>query len=246
MNELTIVIPTSPIPSHPDTAILAETLDSVRHHLPAAEIIVMFDGVRTEQEDMRADYVEFTRQALWLLDKRYKPAVPILCGTHQHQTGMMRAALVEIRTDLLMFVEHDTPLTDGFIDWDGITDFVVGGGSHLVRFYHEAVLQPAHTHMQHGTEHGHYQRTSQWSQRPHVAATEFYRRIMDTCFTSGSKSFIEDKMHGVCDEAFKLGGMDGLDDYRLHIYTPDGDSIQRSSHSDGRAGGAKFDDSQTF
>ena len=42
---ITIIVPVSPIASHPDTAILAETIESIRYHHPTAEIFLTFDGV---------------------------------------------------------------------------------------------------------------------------------------------------------------------------------------------------------
>jgi hypothetical protein len=65
---ITVVIPVSPIKSHPDTAILDETLDSVRYHHPTAEIILTFDGIREEQSRRWHDYEEFIRRALWRAD----------------------------------------------------------------------------------------------------------------------------------------------------------------------------------
>ena len=65
MDNLTAIIPTSPIKSHPDTSIIEETIKSIRHHLPDSEIIVTFDGVREEQEDLLEEYTEFKKQMLW-------------------------------------------------------------------------------------------------------------------------------------------------------------------------------------
>lgn len=245
-SDITVVIPTSPIPSHPDTAVLEETLASARHHVHDAEIIVTFDGVRAEQGDQAVDYAEYIRRALWLLDKQFQPVVPWVCSTHQHQTGMMHTALKLTRTPLLLYMEHDTPLvTDEPIHWDLISRFILSGESHLVRFHHEARIPEEHQHMMHGLENVLYERTRQWSQRPHLASTDFYRHIMGKCFTPHANSFIEDRMHGVVDEAFHVAGMHGLNKYRLHIYTPDG-NIKRSYHTDGRAGGSKWDESQVF
>ena len=42
---VTVLIPVSPIPSHPSTEVLDVTIDSIRTRLPDAEIIIMFDGV---------------------------------------------------------------------------------------------------------------------------------------------------------------------------------------------------------
>lgn len=244
---ITVVVPVSPIKSHPDTAILDETLASIRHHLPKAEIFLTFDGVRKEQEHRRRDYNEFIRRALWNADHKYGPVLPFLFDDHMHQSGMMRAALAEIDTPLLMYVEQDTPLvTDEVIGWRGIKDIITSGVSNVVRLYHEGVLQPEHAHLMHGTDCLQFIRTSQWSQRPHVASTAYYRRIMDSHFTTEAKSFIEDRMYGVLEEAYKRDRDLGWHQHRIHIYDPGMGNMKRSYHTDGRAGEAKYDDSQVY
>jgi hypothetical protein len=245
---ITVVIPVSPIKSHPDTSVLDETLQSVRHHLPDAELIVTFDGIREQHEHRRTDYDEFTRRALWRLDKHYGNVCPLgPYDEHLHQTGMMRTALEEIRTPLVLYVESDTPLvTDEKIDFDQITEFITAGQSNLVRLSHEAHILEPHRHMFHGTEcDGLFTRTSQWSQRPHIASVAYYRRILANHFTPNAKSFLEDQMHGVLDEAYRVDGIAGWMQHRVHMYTPSG-NIKRSWHSDGRAGEPKFAETQTF
>lgn len=250
---ITAVVPISPIKSHPDTVILAETVESIRHWLPTAEIFLTFDGVRKEQAKRRTDYEEFIRRALELADWKWRNVVPFIFDEHQHQTGMLRSAIDEIRTPLLMYVEQDTPLvTDEPIDFDVITDTITAGQSNLVRLYHEGVLQPEHQHLMHGFEmdaddnYDLFIRTSQWSQRPHIASVAYYRRILDAHFTPGARSFIEDKMHSVLDEAYRVDDLLGWMQHRVHIYNPAGDNKKRSYHTDGRAGEPKWDDRQVF
>lgn len=247
LSGVTVIVPVSPIASHPETHILEETIASVRHHLPDSEIILTFDGVRPEQEDRRQDYEEAIRRTLWLADHAWGNVCPFIHDSHRHQSGMMRAALDEVRTPLLLYVESDTPLvTDELIAWPAITEFILSGQSNLVRLSHESHLLPAHSHMHHGTDHaGLFTRTSQYSARPHVAAVAYYRRCLDSYFTPHARSFLEDRLHGVVDEAWNTDGMAGWNQHRLHIYTPEG-NIKRSWHSDGRAGEAKFDDTQVF
>lgn len=243
---ISVVVPVSPIKSHPDTAILDETLESIRHHLRDAEIIVTLDGIREEHEHRREDYEEFIRRALWRLDKKYRPAVPFIFDRHTHQVGMMRAVLDEIRTPLLMYVEQDTPLvTDEKIDVDLITEFITSGRSNMVRLHHEAVIPVEHEPMMHGTDEGFIQ-TSQWSQRPHVSSVAYYRRILANHFTPGAKSFIEDMMHGILAEAYNVDGIAGWRQHLVHIYDPGNGNLKRSYHTDGRAGEPKYDSSQVF
>jgi hypothetical protein len=244
---ITVVTPVSVIPSHPDIDILTETVESVRHHLPDAEIILTFDGVRGEQSERRADYEEAIRRILWRADHHWGNVAPWIFDEHTHQVGMLRGVIDEIRTPLLIYVEQDTPLcVDRDIDFEAITEFVAGGRSALVRLHHEAAIPDEHGHMIHGMEpDGPFLRTSQWSQRPHVAAAGFYRRILADHFSEHAKAFLEDKMHGVASEAYILHGMNGWCEYPLHIYAPDGD-IKRSWHSDGRAGESKYESDQVF
>lgn len=250
-DQVTVLIPSSPIPSNPSTAVIEETIASVRHHLPDSEIILMLDGVRKEQDDRRQDYEEYQRHLLWKCNHEWTNVLPLRFEEHTHQAAMTRHALKYVRTSLVMFVEHDTPLvTDEPIDMDGLTKVLLGGSLDLIRLHHEAGIHPEHRHMMLDAEPYEVDgvpllRTAQWSQRPHLATTTFYRRILDDQFTPGAKAFIEDKMHSIAFEAYKNRGKAGWQDFRLAIYAPE-ENIKRSYHTDGRAGEAKYDDTQTF
>jgi hypothetical protein len=243
---ITVVVPVSPIPSHPDTSILEETLTSVRHHLPDAEIIVCFDGVRPEQDSRRSDYEEHIRRMLWRLDKHYGNTVPFIFDHHVHQVGMLRRVIDEIRTPLMLFCEQDTPLViDELIAWPTVIEYLMAGHADSVRFAHEAMVHPEHAHMTVGTD-GLFLQTCQFSARPHVATVAYYRRILESHFSPDACCFTEDVMHGVCHEAYRLDGMQGWRQHKLTLYHPIGGNIKRSYHTDGRAGEAKFDRDQIF
>lgn len=236
--QITVVIPTSPIPTHPSTAILEETVRSVRHWLPDAEIMLTFDGLGPDHYHRHDDYEEYIRRALWLADHGgWGPVVPQIHTEHYHQSGMMSRVLPDIDTPLILYVEHDTPLvTDEHIEFPAISEFLHSGRGDLVRFHHEARIPEEHQAMMH---HGYWHkcgviRTSQWSQRPHLATTAFYQRIMSSHFNWSDKMFIEDVMHGIVDNTFRRYGMEGWQQYRLHIYDPGGGNLKRSYHLDGR------------
>lgn len=251
LSEITAVVPTSPVASHPDTALLEETLDSIRHHLPNIPIIITFDGVRDEQSAMTSDYREYVRRARAL---DYGNVTHMEFGEHRHQTGMMRAALQKTNTPLVLYMEHDTPLvTDEPIDWPMIVQAMTEWDDIAVcRFHHEAHILEAHAHMFLGVlRYPNLERpvdfalTCQWSQRPHLARTDFYRRIMADCFSPEANCFIEDRMHSFAHEAYRLRGRDGWREYPIGIYHPGG-NMKRSYHTDGRAGGPKFELQQVF
>lgn len=246
-SQITVVIPTSPIPSHPSLAIIEETIASVRHWLPTAEILVMIDGVRDEQAHRENDYAEYQRRLLWRMNFDYERVTPIRFYEHRHQAAMMRYTLELIDTPLVLFVEHDTPLvTDEPIDMDGCADLIRRGDLNVVRFFHEAVRQPDHRHLELDDEpligmHQPYVRTIQWSQRPHLASTAFYRSMLDRHFSAGARTMIEDVLHGKAEEDWLRDGPMAWNLWRIGIYAP-GDNLKRSFHLDGRQGDPKFDD----
>jgi hypothetical protein len=88
-------------------------------------------------------------------------------------------------------------------------------------------------------------RTAQWSQRPHLASTEFYRNVLSRYFGTEARTMIEDVMHGVVDHAWRTDREQGWERFRLWLYAPPGD-VKRSTHLDGRAGESKFEDRWVF
>lgn len=241
--QITVLVPTSPIPSHPSTDILEETISTIRTHLPDNEIILMFDGVREEQDDRRADYENYTYRVLWKCLHEWKNVLPVIFDEHQHQANMTKETLRQVQTPLILFVEHDTPLTpDREIPFREMSEAVLTGQADLVRLHHEALIHPEHKHLMFDTEPQiiagiPMMRTQQWSQRPHVSSAAFYKRILADYFY-GNKTMIEDKMYGVLEEACRDGVM-GWYNFRLWVYTPEGD-IKRSYHTDGREGEPKW------
>lgn len=245
-NNITVIIPVSLIKSHPDISILDETIKSIRHHLPTTEIILTFDGVREEQKDKEYDYNEFIRRILWKCNTEYKNVYPLIFKEHMHQTAMAREALKYVKTDLILYVEQDTPLVfDYEIPFEELSKYIHDGTSNMIRFHFESQIPDEHQHMMHGKDNDILTKTSQWSQRPHLASKAFYDRILNDYFSKDAKSFIEDKMHGVVDNAYRVYGTQGWNQFRIHIYTP-GDNIKRSYHTDGRAGEQKYDNTQVF
>lgn len=235
---ITVVIPTSPIPSHPSTRIIEDTVSSVRQRLPRADMLILCDGVREELEHRREAYIEYLEELVWLC--RSWNAIPVVFEEHQHQANMLRAVLPRIRTDLLLFVEHDTPL-DGDIPLGRIGEIILSDAYHLVRFHHEPAIPREHDYLMRGIDTDHirtehqprFMRTVQWSQRPHLARTDQYRKWIDKIPVT-QRTMIEDAMHGpVASSDWEV--------YRVGIWYPPG-SIRRSLHLDGREGDSKFEE----
>lgn len=243
---ITVVIPVSPIKSHPSTQVLDETVKSIRHHLKEAEIIITFDGVRPEQESKRGEYETFIQSALFRCNTDWN-ATPIIFDEHTHQVGMMNAALDIIKTPTVLYVEQDTPLvTDYDIPFAGLFQEIFERKANVIRFHFEAKIPEPHKHLMLGAPENELLKTIQWSQRPHLASTEFYRYILKRNFSPDAKCFIEDKIHGVVQDDWQTMGLRGWEMWKLWIYHPQGGNIKRSLHLDGREGEPKYDGNQKY
>lgn len=247
-HEIAVMIPCSPIKSHPQIDVIDHTIKTVVHHLPDAPIYVTFDGVRSEQEDRRDNYEEFKRRFLWECynNELYKNVIPIIFKEHHHQVRMAREILPEIDAKNVLYVEQDTPLTpDESIDWKKCLKIIDKGEANLVRFHFETFVPEEHRHLMIGEVEDGFLRTAQWSQRPHIISVPYLDKILNLYFTEDATCFIEDKMHGIVQNDVDKYGMRGWMIHRLWIYHPEG-SIKRSYHLDGREGEEKYDDTQIW
>lgn len=237
-NQLTVLIPTSPIPSHPSTAILDETISNIRKYTDA-KIIIMSDGVHDSLINRELDYVDYLMQIEHHRLKDYGDCILVHREEHDHQAIMTRQALIAINTPLVMFCEHDTsPI--GEIPFQQICDMVEGCGEvNCIRFNIFEQIPEEHNYLMLGSDNKcgiPIQRTIQWSQRPHIARTEWYREILSKWFKPDHKTMIEDVMHGVVQTEYEKHGKDT---FGLAIYTPEGNQL-RSYHSDGRGSDEKI------
>lgn len=236
--DITILIPTSVIPSHPSTAILDETIASVRFHFPTADILVMCDGIRSEQEHRRDDYDTYVQEVCWKANFEWRNVYPIVFSGHEHQANMTRVALDSVRTPLVMFVEHDTPLViDEPFDWENLIRLGKSGKVDVIKFAFEAHVHPEHERLMidHETiqmEGVPVRRTIQWSQRPHISTLSYYRKIINDHFPVTGRTMIEDRMHSVAQV--------DVYDHRIVVYHPTETNIKRSAHTDGRESDEKF------
>jgi hypothetical protein len=243
--DITVILVTSVIPSHPDTYIVEETIKSIRHHLPDSEIILQMDGLREEQSHRKEQYNEYKTLMLWKCLHEYTNVTPIVFDEYSHQSTMMKKTVEMIRTPLVLYVEGDTPLvTDELIDWDACINFVESGMANTVRFYHEGVVPEVHNWLM--MDHvGDFLQTVQWSQRPHLSLLRYYKK--EILADIPEKTFIEDYMHGKAFEDYILAwrerkSKDGWDKHRLWIYYPSKTNSKRSYHLDGRQGIKKYTD----
>lgn len=234
MSNITVLIPVAPIPTNPSSEVLDQTLESIQSRLPDAEIILMFDGVPAGKMEMKAAYNKFLQRMLWRTSHDLKHVTPMVFREHSHQSLMTKAALQLVRTPLILWSEQDTPLSDE-IPFDELGKVIETGYANVIRFHHEAGVHPEHEYLMLDKEPidilgQPFLRTRQWSGRPHLASTAFYRDVA-TRYLDDQPRFIEHVMYGTVVEG-------QYDEFRLHIYAPEG-TLVRSLHTDGRRKGAE-------
>ena len=237
--QATILITTSPTERLDHLWMIGEVVSSARHWLSDAPIVIAADGVRPEQEHLRAKYLGDLYDIAMMCHHAWGNARLVWDDEWRHQAGTSHSAMAWVDTPTVLALEHDTPLvTDEPIAMPDAVEAVAAGMVDVLRFHHEALVLPEHeyTMCDHHTRRVldlPIRRTRQWSQRPFLAGSAYYRRILDAHFPPTARTMVEDKMHSVCmTEPWAKN--------RLAIYHPDG-NIKRSHHLDGRGVAPKFD-----
>jgi hypothetical protein len=257
-SDVTIIVPTSYIPSHPSTKIIETTIKNTRFHFPDNEIILQIDGLRSEQSDYKKDYDEYKNRVLWKCLHEWENVLPIIFDEHSHQSTMMKKTINLVQTPLILYIEGDLPLrTDRDIDWNKCLDMFEYNKANTIRFYLREEMPQEHEHMMCGQEDS-FIKTVQWSQNPHLSFTSYYKDIILP--NVGETNYIEDEFYGkaqtdceylpeeepVIEEpyVFKIRNWEA---HKMFIYYPDnGQNISRVLHLDGRQSTKKFTQDDDF
>lgn len=242
-DKITVLMPTSAIPSHPDTYKIDQCIAGIRHHLPTAEIIIMCDGCRPSVEHRRTQYEEYKQRLCWKAqhDPAWKNIVVDIFTqggeNHPCQSGMVRSVLQRglVKTPLIFFAEHDAPMTtepDRPIDWGRIVKVLEFGLAKIVRFYYHTALIPEHSYLFYGSfrlnnEGPEFVRTTQYSGWPHVTTTKNMQELIDKYSPfRGKDTVLETCLYSPISDSL-------WDVFKVVIYA-DGENISRFAHTNGR------------
>ena len=233
--DITVLIPTSAIPIHPDTVIMDETIAGIRHHLPDAHIIILADGVWSGIAHRQFQYDNYLK----LIDGKYPNSRVVRFQQHTQQTAMAQYAIQNfVKTRFIFWNEHDAPLrTDREVDWGAIIEQLKCGNAGLVRFtYFDEGIHEAHEHLVHGrycdllTPGVTWVKTLQFSGWSFMTTVEYFV----TKIFSGppiGKEMLELRM-------YQDVAASQWEKYKIVIYCPDSPA-QRFRHSNGRGHGVE-------
>ena len=251
--DVTIIIPTSTIPSHPDTAMIEKAVLDARTKLPNSEIIITFDGLTNHFAGRKDVYDEYIRRVLWKANFEWHNVFPIIFDKPTHQVGMARVALDHVKTPTILYVEHDTSICadiDFGYSWDELVKTILSGEANVIRFHHEAYILPTSKHLMIGDVEPvngvPMVRTMEWSQRPHLARTKFYKEMLANNFSPNTYGMIEDHIFGQVIADCKDNGLMGWYSWRLWIFHPTDGNIKRSYTLDGRKDDPKHDEDYKY
>ena len=226
--DVTILMSTSPIPSHPDTRFIDEAVQHARFWFPDAPIIIMADGVWSGIEERRLAYQEYRDK----IRSRYQNTLFMDFNVHTGQAAMTAQALAQVRTKYILFNEHDVIIDpDKAIAWDAIFGLLDSGEANTVRLsgFIEGI-HPEHEYLVVGGAEYRWEskfwKTRQWSQWPHVASTAFYKYILGRYFNLATPQMIEEVMQSVL-QTEEWGHT------RTWVYTPELNAV-RIHHLDAR------------
>jgi len=241
-NNLTILIPSSPIPSHPSTEILDETISNIRKYTDA-KIILMCDGVHESLVHRTEDYESYRNGVfLKMMAGDYGNLTIRTFEHHRHQSEMLKQTLPEVKTELVMFWEHDCTIGGGYIPFNDICDIVKDENDvNYIRFHIFHEILEAHKYLMLSDRPTYIDDvplipTIQFSARPFICKTKWLKDILWTYFKEGERIMLEDGIIGIIQEKYKALG---FDTFGLYIYAPE-DNMLRSFTSDGRKGDPKI------
>lgn len=216
-DQVTILIPTSPIPYHPSTEIIDATIAGIRNYFPTAKVVVMCDGVRPSVEHRRAQYAEYLHNLI--TNYAADPNISFkVFGDPTQQAWMTRETLREVTTPFVIFNEHDAVLRPNPpIEWDEIFHLLETDDANLVRFYHWDRIWHEHAYLMRGEfMHSgvHFVRTVQFSGWPFIAKSTYLRHLMADYFGPTDRKMIEPTVYGpICSAPWEAN--------KMVIYYPD-------------------------
>jgi hypothetical protein len=233
--DISVLISSSPILSHPSTQMIEETIGSIRYHLPNAPIYIMCDGVREEQQHLEAQYRQYIKELVKQMLFNWEHIFVCPFPEFTHQAVMTIKTFELVKTPLILFVEHDTPLVEKPIDWEMLMTVANAGISKHIRLHYDESIHPEHQHMMCGKLTDNLIKCVQWHQRPHIANASWYKNLLEDRFSPSSRTWIEDLIYSPVSTA-------PWEEYTLTIYDPEGtgQNMKRSRDLNGRAGDYKF------
>lgn len=254
-DQITVLIVTSPVPSNPSLDMIQKLIESVRVDLPGAEILIGCDSPHESLPPERVDtYNHFLHRLCCWANAQFNITV-FTTDRHSHESGLLHMLMPEVRTPLVLFMEHDCPLIQPVDFAACLTEMGSHDLRHL-RFGHEAHVLDEHAYLYpFGTEPegakgfiNRHIKTVQYSSRPALYTSELMRELLDTYFAPEATCMIESVLYGPFQTSISRAHAESAENrafadrlrrqeawgrYRSALWAP-GTNLAFSGHLDGR------------
>lgn len=188
VDNLTIIITASYIPSHPSIKIMKETIESLSclSIAPNTNIILAHDYNNNKM------YTEYLNNLYAYIKTLSYNVIVTVCKTHVHLTGNIRNALDYVKTKYILVVQHDLKFIKECDIQNIIHDMDENPSMKYIRFNKRANEKKGWDAknslfgLQHVGKYYTYTRTPAWSDNNHICLTSYYRDIvMKECKDGG-------------------------------------------------------------
>jgi hypothetical protein len=143
---LSVVIPSSVIPTHPSTDVIDQCYASVRFHLPDARVYILLDGLRLEDLTRKSAYDAYKNELKRRVreDPKWQNVTLVESSEFRHEAGQAREFLKSgiCATPLVLWLQHDAVLLPEAIEWDEIAAVLQENTLSCVRFNIESDQYP--------------------------------------------------------------------------------------------------------
>ena len=175
LQELTVIVQSSFVPSHPSTEMIEQSLTSLSRLGSGFQILTVFDGFQGSEED-RKKYRKYKNRV-----RQYLPGEFCELSDWKNSGGTLEPALQMVQTPFLLYWEHDWELTT-----DIPTEEILAAIDELddVRFIRlnkrRNVTQDSDRELHHrpGMSPVPLIMTPSWSANPHFSTTTIYRNFV--------------------------------------------------------------------
>ncbi len=210
--QVTVLIPSSQIPSHPSIGLIQRAIRSIQEvlALPTAQVIVSCDGPPAHLDP--APYLEYRRRLHAYGQSRGIYIVEL--DEHQGLPGVIRNGFTHVVSPLVLVFQHDVEVVRS-IDVAGVCNALLQSHFQInhIRLNHrknrEYKADSILKEVEHPDLHVPLLRTIAWSDMPHFTTAEYYRReVIPRLRPTRSSRGVENQLGPLIQADVKAHGFD--------------------------------------
>ena len=211
---VTLIVTTSPIPTHPSTSLVDTALESVlKMNYPFAEVIVSYD---MPPKGEKASYREYKK----IMKKKYPQFTHLPMKKHGHFIGSFYNALAHTRTEHFFMLQHDMELVKEF-PIDKCLQYTTFDWNIIATHHLKDGLKETHWFPIFEQQNKDLWKVWGWSERIFLSKRDWMMDKIYHYYTSGdTRNFIEKVFHNKFKELWqKQSGLKGYREFAKHKIT---------------------------